>query len=132
MSNFGSRLQASKSQSTLLVLYIPSADRRGKALGKAIQDRWVRRALEVLGKHMGGATAFPRGLGVWRDDAQGGKLVWDKPVLIQCYTSEQTLEEQSAALHDFLIALGRQTRQGAVGFVIDHDFYEISFPLKGE
>ena len=70
MPTLGSRLQAGKTQSTLLVLYIPSADRAGKSLTQRFQDRWDRRALEVLGMYMGGATAFPRGLGVWRDDAR--------------------------------------------------------------
>src|SRR5262245_35330535 len=124
--------QADKKQSTLLVLYVPSADRYGKALGVKAQQRWVRKALEVLGKGMRGATAFPRGLGVWRDDARGGRLVWDRPVLIQCYTTEETLEEQAAPLREFLVEMGTATRQGAVGFVIDRDFYEIDFPLEGE
>lgn len=132
MATFGPLLQANKTQGTLLVLYIPSADRRGRALAPRAQASWVRRALTVLGTHMGGATAFPRGLGVWRDDAQGGKLVWDKPVLIQCYTSEATLETQAGHLRKFLIDLGTHTNQGAVGFVIDRDFYEIQFPLTGE
>lgn len=131
MPSLGSQLLASKTQSTLLVLYIPSADRKGRALSRAIQERWVRRALEVLGIHMGGATAFPRGLGVWRDDAQNGKLVWDKPVLIQCYTTEQDLENHAAVLRRFLLDLGTKTNQGAVGFVIDRDYYEIQFPLAG-
>lgn len=124
--------QAGKKQSTLLVLYIPSADRFGKHLGVKEQQRWVRGALKVLGMHMGGATAFPRGLGVWRDDAQGGKLVWDRPVLIQCYTTEETLEQNAAPLREFLTDMGIATRQGAVGFVIDRDFYEIQFPIAGE
>ena len=68
-----SDFKADKHRSTLLVLYIPSGDRFGKTLPKKEQDRWVRRALRVLGETMGGATAFPRGLGVWRDDAQGEK-----------------------------------------------------------
>src|SRR5262245_18351712 len=110
--------QAHKKQSTLLVLHDPSANRFGRALGLKEQQRWVRKALRVLGKGMGGATAFPRGLGVWRDDAQNRKLVWDRPVLIQCYTTEATLEEQADDLRHFLIEMGRLTRQGAVGFVI--------------
>ncbi len=40
----------------------------------------------------GGATAFPRGEGIWRDDAQGGMLLFDSPVVIQCQTSEQMIE----------------------------------------
>lgn len=124
-------LGASVKQSTLLVLYIPSANRFSKSLGKKEQDRWVRRALKLLGKNLRGGTAFPRGLGVWRDDAQGGKLVWDKPVLIQCYTTEEALERCAPALREFLISMGSETRQGAVGLVIDRDFYEIDFPLEG-
>jgi len=124
--------RADKKQSTLLVLYIPSANRFGKSLGVKEQQRWVRKALRVLGKGMGGATAFPRGLGVWRDNAQGGKLVWDRPVLIQCYTTEATLEREADDLRVFLLDMGRSTRQGAVGFVIDRDFYEMDFPLEGD
>lgn len=123
---------ADKKQSTLLVLFIPSTDRYGESLGKSEQKRWVRKALKVLGQKMGGATAFPRGLGVWRDDIRGGELVWDKPVLIQCYTTEETLEAQATALREYLIEMGTETRQGAVGFVIDRDYYEIEFPLEGE
>jgi len=78
---------------------------------------------------MGGATAFPRGLGVWRDDAQGGKLVWGKPVLIQCYTDEATLEQNANPLRNLLINMGTETNQDAVGFVVDQDYYEIHFPL---
>ena len=129
MPDFASRLGASRSESTLLVLYIPSADRNGKALAKKEQGRWVRKSLEVLGRHMSGATAFPRGLGIWRDDARGGKLVWDRPVLVQCYTNEATIIEKSLPLRDFLVDMGEQTNQGAVAFVIDHDFYLIEFPL---
>jgi hypothetical protein len=73
-------------------------------------------------------TAFPQGQGVWRDDAQGGKLLFDEPVVIQCYTSEQALEQQTSPLRDFLHRMGREARQGAVGLVIDRDFLEIGFP----
>lgn len=87
--------------------------------------------MHVLGHALGGATAFPRGHGVWRDDAQQGKLVWDKPVLIQCYTTEEALEQHATALREFLVEMGTETRQGAVGFVIDRDYFEIGFPLTG-
>jgi hypothetical protein len=132
MPQFARLLRADKQQSNLLLLYIPSATRTGRALSKRVQDRWVRKALEVLGNRLGGATAFPRGLGVWRDEAQGGKLVWDRPVLIQCYTNEQALEDHSQPLREFLVDLRTSTNQGAVGFVIDQDYYEIQFPFEGD
>jgi hypothetical protein len=122
-------LQATRSEGTLLVLFIPSADRDGQPLGKKEQKRWVRKALELLGDRLHGATAFPRGWGVWRDDARQGRLVWDRPVLIQCFTNEDALRKQGTSIRDFLIELGTDTNQGAVGFVIDRSYYEIEFPV---
>ena len=131
MPDLGELFQVARKEGSLLVLFIPSADREGASLGKKEQRRWVRRALKLLGRRLRGATAFPRGWGVWRDDAQGGRLVWDKPVLIQCFTSEEMLEQHAGPLTEFLLALGRETNQGAVGFVIDRDYYEYEFPLEG-
>ena len=109
------------------MLFIPSKDRRNKAID---QRYWVEEALNVLGTLFGGATAFPKGGGIWRDDAQGGKLLFDEPVVIQCYTSEQLIEQQMPALRDFLYRMGREARQGAIGLVIDDDYFEIGFPLE--
>ena len=78
----------------------------------------------------GGATAFPQGKGVWRDDAQGGKLLFDEPVVIQFYTSEYSIEIRAADLKSFLHRMGREARQGAIGLVIDRDYLEIGFPLE--
>jgi hypothetical protein len=131
MAELGNGFHASRNETTLLVLFIPSADREGVPLGKEGQKRWVRKALQLLGERLHGATAFPRGWGVWRDDARGGRLVWDRPVLIQCFTNEEALRQQSQAVYEFLIELGNETNQGAVGFVIDRTYYEIEFPLEG-
>src|SRR5579884_467677 len=101
MADFGELLRASTSDANLLVLFIPSADREGDALGKKEQKRWVRRALKLLGQLFTGATAFPRGWGTWRDDAQGGRLVWDRPALIQCFTNETAIRAHTPALRNF-------------------------------
>jgi hypothetical protein len=127
MADFASALGATKAASTLLVLFIPSKDRLDNPID---QSFWVDEALNALGTLFGGATAFPQGRGIWRDDAQGGKLLFDKSVIIQCYTSEQMLERQTAALRDFLHRMGREARQGAIGLVVDHDYLEIGFPLE--
>lgn len=82
--------------------------------------------------HHTGATAFPHGRGVWRDDAQGGTLLFDEPVVIQCYTSEETLDQQADRLREFLVRMGTEAAQGAVGIVIDRDYLEIRFPSQGE
>ena len=80
MPDYAALLGASKAASTLLVLFIPSNDRYDEPID---QEYWVEEALKVLGECFGGATAFPQGRGVWRDDAQGGKLLLDEPVVIR-------------------------------------------------
>ena len=124
---FAQQLGAAKAESTLLVLFIPSVDCDSQPIDQAT---WVQRALQTLGELFGGATAFPQGQGVWRDDAQGGRLVFDEPVVINRYTSETLLEAQAPKLRQFLVDMGEQTRQGAVGLVIDRDYLELSFPLR--
>lgn len=126
MTDYARRLGAEKSSSTLLVLFIPSVDRHGKSIAQA---KWVEKALQVLGELFGGATAFPQGRGVWRDDAREGKLVHDEPVVIQCYTTARAISKSTTRLREFLIQMGTATRQGAVGLVIDRDYLEIGFPL---
>jgi hypothetical protein len=81
-----------------------------------------------LGSLFGGATAFPQGRGVWRDDERGGRLVFDAPVIVQCYTSFEAIDEHADDLRSFLVRMGEETRQGAVGFVIDRTYLEIKFP----
>ena len=127
MPDFSGALGVSKAASSLLLLFIPSKDRSDKAIDRRF---WVEEALEVLGRLFGGATAFPQGRGIWRDDTQGGKLLFDEPVVIQCYTSELMLERNAGALRDFLHRMGREARQGAIGLVIDRDDLEIGFPLE--
>jgi hypothetical protein len=127
MPDFAAALGASKAASALLVLFIPSKDRSDKPIN---QRFWVEEALSTLGTLFGGATAFPQGKGIWRDDAQGGKLLFDEPVVIHCYTSTHLLEQKMKVLGEFLHRMGREARQGAIGLVIDDDYLEIGFPLE--
>jgi hypothetical protein len=47
-------------------------------------------------------------------------------------TSEQVIMAESDRLKSFLIRLGSEARQGAVGFVIDRDYMEIQFDADGK
>jgi hypothetical protein len=129
MTDWGLRFAADKAEGTVLVLFVPSVDRREEPID---QDYWETESLIVLGDLFGGATAFPQGRGVWRDDQRGGRLVFDAPVIVQSYTSFEAIEEHADELRSFLVRMGKETRQGAVGFVIDRDYLEIKFPDKME
>ena len=87
----------------------------------------LRCLVEMLGRVFGGATAFPKAKGIWRDDERGGTLVKDEPVVVHCYTTAIDIENgrNLAALGDFCRKLGRQARQGEVGLVVGDEYFAI-------
>jgi hypothetical protein len=109
----------------LVVLFIPSVERDGTS---AIdQPFWIDAALEMFGRVFGGATAFPKAKGIWRDDERGGTLVRDEPIVVHCYTTPLDIEDDRnlAELGDFCRRLGRETRQGEVGLVVGDEYLAV-------
>lgn len=106
-----------------VTVFIPSVDRDQRPIP---QDLWVRNCLAVLGRLFRGATAFPPGHGVWRDDEKGGRLVYDETVLVTSYIDPAALTEGALTeLRAFFHRLGREARQGEVGVVIGGNYYGI-------
>lgn len=108
-----------------MVLFIPSVERDGKT--PVDQQRWIEAALELCGRVFGGATAYPRAQGVWRDDERSGALIRDEPVLIHCYMKPEDIEDPPnlAALGSFCRRLGREAKQGEVGLVVGNEYFAI-------
>jgi hypothetical protein len=126
MSIYIYRTLTDAKRTVLIVLFIPSVERDGKT---AIdQEHWVIKALETFGKLFGGATAFPKARGVWRDDANKGKLVFDEPVVFHCYTSREQIEDDKTLdkLRAFCRRMGKGTNQGEIGLVIDGEYLAIT------
>src|SRR5262249_31348954 len=73
---------------SLIVIFVPSNDRDGQSLD---QDYWVDEVLSTLGRLFRGATAYPRGRGVWRDDERGGTLLKEEPVNVFSYAGEEAV-----------------------------------------
>ena len=96
-----------RAEATLLVMFIPSVDRESQEID---QEKWKMAALELLGRSFGGATAFPRARGVWRDDQRGGKLIFDNPIVIQCYTNLAAIKVKLDELRGFLVQMGTETQ----------------------
>jgi hypothetical protein len=106
------------------VIFVPSKDRNGEPIN---QDYWVDEILTALGRLFRGATAYPRGKGVWRDDELGGTLIREEPVIAFSYAAEQALTTNAfSELYRTLSRLGRETNQGEVGVVIDGKYYGIT------
>jgi hypothetical protein len=119
------RIVSSGRKRVLVVLFIPSVERDGVSM--IDQPFWVDSALEMFGRVFGGATAFPKAKGVWRDDERGGTLVKDEPIVVHCYTTPLDIENDRnlAALGDFCQKLGRETRQGEIGLVVGDEYLAI-------
>lgn len=109
----------------LAVLFIPSVERDG--VTAIDQQHWVDVALEMFGRVFGGATAYPKAKGIWRDDERNGALVKDEPVVVHCYTTPADIEDSSnlAELGRFCRRMGRDARQGEVGLVVGDEYFAI-------
>ena len=116
-------ISAQGRKTLLVVLFIPSVERDG--MTPVDQDRWAGAALEMFGRVFGGATAYPKAEGIWRDDERGGALVKDEPVLIHCYMAPDDIEDSAkqAELSAFCRRMGRETHQGEVGLVIGDEYF---------
>jgi hypothetical protein len=109
----------------LVVLFVPSVERDG--VTPIDQAHWVDGALGMFGRVFGGATAYPRARGIWRDDERGGALVRDEPVVVHCYTTPAEIEDSAnlAQLGSFCRRMGSDARQGEVGLVIGDEYFAI-------
>ncbi|MGH7279105.1 MAG: hypothetical protein ACREJG_10480, partial [Candidatus Rokuibacteriota bacterium] len=94
----------------LVVLFVPSVERDG--VTTVDQPRWVAGALEMFGRVFGGATAYPKAQGIWRDEERGGALVKE---------DSRNLAELGA----FCRRMGRDARQGEVGLVVGDEHFAI-------
>ena len=72
-------------------LFIPSIERDGTT--PIDQQHWDDAALEMFGRVLGGATAYPKAKGIWRDEQRDGTLVKDEPVVVHCYTTPADIED---------------------------------------
>lgn len=110
---------------SLIILFVPSVERDGKT--KIDQPFWTEQALHWFAHTFGRATAYPPGRGVWKDDANGGALVFDEPVSVHCYVSPEVIHEphKARALVSFCKKMGRETNQGEVGLMIEGEYFAI-------
>ena len=121
----GQKVLSGGRKRVLVVLFVPSVERDGRT---AIdQQRWVDASLEMFGRVFGGATAYPKAKGVWRDDERAGVLVLDEPVVVHCYTTPADIQDDRnlAALGTFCRRMGREAHQGEIGLDVGDEYFAI-------
>ena len=116
-------LQSNRRQD-IIILIIPSADKKEDELKN--QDIWADAAMELFAENYGGATAFETYSGIYKTDV--GKILHDKPILIESYVERERLEDEATLkkLLEFCKRMGRETNQHAVGLVVNSVFHEIT------
>jgi len=100
-----------------VTLFVPSVDRNGESID---QSYWTDQALATFGRLFRGATAFPPGRGVWRDDERDGELVYDDTQMVTSYVADGIFDDQDVLdrLRRFLCRMGREANQGEIGIVV--------------
>lgn len=109
-----------------VIVFVPSHARDKTPIKN--KEGWASQALELLGKLYGGATGFSHLSGIWRDDEDGGKLLDDKPIMIQSLAKREDVEnpEKIRELGSFLRLMGKKTNQGAIAVVFNNAIHFIS------
>jgi hypothetical protein len=107
-----------------VTLFIPSVDRNGEPID---QEYWTEIALATFGRLFRGATAFPPGRGVWRDDERGGELIYEDTRMVTSWVATELLGDPAVLdeLKNFLCKMGRDADQGEIGIVIDGTYFGI-------
>jgi hypothetical protein len=87
-------------------VYIPDRDRNQAEINA---DVWIRRAMILLDRVAGGATALPAAFGIWN-----GKE--ERTVIVYSHMKSEILDQHKYELRAFLHSFGREANQGEVLF----------------
>ncbi len=100
-----------------VTLVVPSVTRSGDPVD---QVYWREATLETFGQLFRGATAYPPGRGVWRDDAADDALVLENIVIVYSIVTSAVLDDEAIIkpLVRFIRRLRIETDQGEVFLMI--------------
>lgn len=105
-----------------LPVFVPEGDRTSKAVPVDLQDRWVIRLLDLFAELFGGATAYGRGVGVWRDGrGKAARTHWDRVTVLESWIDPNlpALPRRMVRLLRELARMRTALRQKVVGCILD-------------
>ena len=108
-------------------IYIPNKDRDGVSVTQSI---WIDKALQLLSRAGGGATAMPPVTGAWLNP-ESGELIVEEPVIVYSYIDGERFMRHLDELVAFVHELGRKTNQGQIAFEFDGEFFLVDIAPDG-
>lgn len=118
---------ASHVQGQRFAIYIPNKDKDGVPV---TQSLWIEKALQLLSRAGGGATAMPPVTGAWLNP-ESGELIIEEPVIVYSYIDGERFMQHLDVLVAFVHELGRKTRQGQIAFEFDGEFFLVDIAPDG-
>ncbi|MBI4613422.1 MAG: hypothetical protein HY720_07395 [Planctomycetes bacterium] len=99
-----------------LQIFVPEGERASKATPVELHDRWLVELLRLCGKLFGGATAYGRGVGVWRDESA---ILWDRVTVVEAWIdpAQGDPTPRMRRVQRRLNAMRRALGQRVVGYV---------------
>ena len=113
------------SEQDIVVLVVPSHDRKNKALPEPLTAEWASNAMQLMADLYRGATAYQAFKGIYKTDE--GHYLWDNPRLIESYATIEAIQDPKKlnALVEFSKRMGKTLDQASVMLVFGTVMYYI-------
>ena len=115
-----------------LLVFVPEGQRKSTEVPVDLQDRWVMKLLGLCSELFGGATAYGRGVGVWKDE-QSGETHWDRVTVVESWI-DPALRRKKGWMNRLTRALEKmcgELRQKEVGCIINGRWMVVQKEMKG-
>jgi hypothetical protein len=113
---------AAQKASRQLLIFVPEGQRESASIPVDLQDRWVSRLMTECTHLFGGATAYGRGVGAWREgDAPDAPIHWDRVTVVECWIDPELRDwkRRLGVVAATLGEMGRELNQKAVACILN-------------
>lgn len=113
-------------RSKLFLVFVPEGRRVPTDRPVELCERWVEILLRTLTYHFGGATAYPRWIGAWRQgEGEDSPAVFDRVSVVETWIAPTIRDQQARldAVFKLLSDMCADLCEEEVGCVVDGVFY---------
>lgn len=118
-------LLAAEAQQDLVILVVPSHDKKNRPLDRAKVREWASNGLELMSDLYRGGTAYRTFKGVYKTSA--GEYLWDRPILLESFAMHDDIMDLDNLneLVKFAKRMGKLLDQDAVMIVVKNVMFYI-------